>query len=251
MSRKLVLLKLIVAVALISQTFLLAQCACYPRKYQSFFDLPVEEQHEQFRTYPLEMQFDIFVYDVNCHHPSTKFGSDIVMRGEEAIPFLKERFAEAKPGVLKMLIMGMFAEMSITGYADLRDHEDLLAYLEKEVASMHPFYRNWGERELQFIRGTNETLDWEDAIAERGEEAIPDLKEQLEKAQSEWDQVTIIRLFAYMSVGRHGDLRKDKDLLAFLEKVVSSMKDPVYKRMAERELHRIKETNEELNREEQ
>jgi hypothetical protein len=230
---------------LASQAFLLAQCSCIPKEYESFFGLHAEQQYGEFQTYALEKQFEIFEYDLKCRHPNDFGLSQIIaMRGEEAIPFLKERIEEAKSDRQQVAIISIFTHMSIMRYAELRDDPELMALLEEVIASMHPSYRKRGERAWWVIK---EEPDWEDDIAARGEGAIPFLMERLEQAQSDWHRVQIIRLFLYMSEKGYGDFRDDPQVIASLEEVVAALEDyPTnYRSMGEEELMRIKERNDE------
>jgi hypothetical protein len=228
------------AVLVAFQVCAMVRCTCIPNEYREFENLSLEQQHEQFRTFPIEKQFDIYMYHMKCiHPPDTEFTNDIAARGDEAVPFLMEKLTEAQSERDQIYIIGILRTMSILRYADLRKNPENVDQLVETVASMRPFWRGMGERGLWFIE---EERDWEDDIAANGEEAIPSLKLRLEDS-SGWLQLDILRLFRYMCVNHYGDFRDNPELMIFLEDVVASMEErPTdFRELGERQLQQIRE----------
>ncbi len=111
-----------------------------------------------------------------------------------------------------------------------RKHAEFRMFSIEKQYDVHMYYmRRWPPR-----------VEFEKDIAMRGWEVVPFLRDKLEQARSDRDQVFIISIFTKMSINRHADLREDRELIVLLEDVVASM-HPAWSRHGEHDLWYIKE----------
>jgi hypothetical protein len=120
--------------------------------YSDFFGLAPEKQHEEFLKYPIEKQFDIYIYAMTKRHPpDLAFANDIARSGGEVIPFLVTKLEQAGESV-QQKIMLIFEMMARGKYYSFENNKNLIAKLEEVVLSMkHPLYKERSMKSLSAI----------------------------------------------------------------------------------------------------
>ena len=78
------------------------------------------------------------------------------------------------------------------------------------------------------------------ALASQGRTVVPQLLQRLRNEPAEYRQLDLILLFELMN-SRYVDLKNDKEVIGTIQEVVAKMKDPDWKRMAEKSLAAINE----------
>jgi hypothetical protein len=59
-----------------------------PPECRPFLNLPREQRHTEFRTYPIEKQLDVYLCAMKSEPPDLTLADDIANRGPEVIPFV-------------------------------------------------------------------------------------------------------------------------------------------------------------------
>jgi len=136
-------------------------CACVSVSAQeqstqpiaAFFALPLQQQHEEFRKFLLDKQFEIFVYSMQRRHPADlSFAYDMTSKGQAAATFLAEKLEATKDEWTQELIVYAFEVMAKQKYYAVASDGRLVAQLKRVVASMkRPANRKNSERSLKAI----------------------------------------------------------------------------------------------------
>ena len=101
---------------------------------RKFFDLPLREQEQLFRTYSVDKQVDLYLCGMNREPPETAYAAYIAEGGEKNIPYLLQRLKAERLEMVQTEIIDIFTVMAIKG--QLRGREDVIAELEEVVAKM-------------------------------------------------------------------------------------------------------------------
>src|SRR5436305_15070311 len=67
-----------------------------PEECRAFNELPTEQQHAEFRAYPIERQLDVYLCMMKTEPPSSEFADDIADHGPNAIRFVVDRMKASK-----------------------------------------------------------------------------------------------------------------------------------------------------------
>jgi hypothetical protein len=106
-----------------------------PSEYKEFFALPLSQQLEQFRTYPVSKQLDLYLYDWNYIHPAkVGFAYTIAERGETVAPFLVDRLILERNEHSQDAIIHIFEVMYERGL--LRTGNHVVQTIRHVVANM-------------------------------------------------------------------------------------------------------------------
>ena len=114
-----------------------------------FFTLPLDQRYATFPNYPLDNQFEIYVYSVHyVHSEYINLGLIIAKRGREAVPFFKEKLRTLPLGVYSDEILFVFVTMQHRKYYDVAGDTELMALLARTVEAEN--YRPGGDAEAYF-----------------------------------------------------------------------------------------------------
>lgn len=101
-------------------TFAFTACGWYPLGRDPFFDLDVKSRREAMRTYPLERQWTLYLYDHQRMHPGDlALAEPIAARGEPAARYIVERLAETTNDFDHPAALWVFGTMQRRGYFDI------------------------------------------------------------------------------------------------------------------------------------
>jgi hypothetical protein len=101
---------------------------------RSFLALPAVDQHSVFQQKTLSKQMDLCLCALRQEPPDLQLAYEISDRGEEAIPVLKEKLANARDEVDQHDIIFIFELMSRKGY--LRGKSELITEIRDVVDAM-------------------------------------------------------------------------------------------------------------------
>ena len=92
--------------------------ACRTR--DPFFDLPAATQLETMSAYPLERQWQLYLYGYQRIHPPTlRLADPIAERGEQAVPYILGQLASSFNEIDFMSALWVFERMRHRGYFDI------------------------------------------------------------------------------------------------------------------------------------
>ena len=104
-------------------------------EYKDFFDLPLQRQVEEFSTYPIGKQLDLYLYDWNYVHPAkVGFAHTIAEKGESVVPFLMSRLNTEKNENSQDAILHIFEIMFERGF--LSHRKDVLEVTRSVISNM-------------------------------------------------------------------------------------------------------------------
>lgn len=134
-------------------TLFTSGCATLSDDTTRFFDQNVERQHEEFRTLPIERQYELYRAGILAWHPPhTRFAVDLASRGEEAVPYLLAKLEEERFDQMKDRIIVVLRVMSRIYGVELHKDDAVMLQLETTVASMlDPVYRQQSAYSLRQI----------------------------------------------------------------------------------------------------
>ena len=124
---------------------------------QRFFTLPLERQHFEFRTYPFDKQYAIYMYSMERRHPpDLSFAYEIAARGKEVVPMLLQKVKETGNEWEQDRIIYVFVAMARQDSYDVKSDHNLIKTLRATVASMQKeTVRENSSRYLAEIVGTS------------------------------------------------------------------------------------------------
>ena len=128
-------------------------CATLSDDTVRFFDQDVERQHEEFRTLPIERQYELYRAGILAWHPPhTRFAVDLASRGEEVVPYLLTKLEEERWDQMKDRIILVLRVMTQLYGVELYKDDAVMLQLETTVASMlDPHYRRQSAYSLRQI----------------------------------------------------------------------------------------------------
>ena len=140
-------------IALVALTSLATGCAHLSDDTTRFFDQDVERQHEEFRTLPIERQYELYRAGIHAWHPPhTRFAVDLASRGEEVVPYLIAKLEEERWDHMKERIILVLRVMTRIYGVELHKDDAVMLTLENTVASMDdPLYRRQSAYSLRQI----------------------------------------------------------------------------------------------------
>ena len=107
-----------------------------PAEDRAFFELPLQQRHEKFRTLPVEKQLELYFYAVQRHPPDYGFANDIAQRGEGIIPLLVERLKREKDESKQRDIIYIFKALADEG--GLSNRQEVITLIEQVTFAMKP-----------------------------------------------------------------------------------------------------------------
>jgi len=119
----------------------------------TFFALPLQRQHEEFRTYSLDKQYEIFIYSMQRRHPADlSFAYDIASKGQPAAGFLSGKLQGTSNEWTQENIIYVFEVMAKQKYYSVSSDRKLITQLRRAVTSMkRTDTRENSERSLKTI----------------------------------------------------------------------------------------------------
>jgi hypothetical protein len=104
---------------------------------EKFFALPLKQQHSQFRSYPFEKQYAIYMYSMEKRHPpDPSFAYDIAQQGNSVQPMLLHKLEVGRNEKEQERIIYVFLAMARQGWYDVKSDSSMMHALEAAVASM-------------------------------------------------------------------------------------------------------------------
>jgi hypothetical protein len=125
--------KMIVMVVCLS-CLLFRGCAERSEGCRQFLDLPRQQRQEQFKTYSVEKQLDVYLCAMNVEPPDLSLADKIADRGETAIPSLIEKLKTSQREIDQEDIIYVFEVMSDRGL--LRGRKDVIAEISQVIDNM-------------------------------------------------------------------------------------------------------------------
>jgi hypothetical protein len=113
---------------------LLRGCAEQPEECKQFLDQPRQQRQEQFKTYPIEKQLDMYLCAMKVEAPDLSLADKIADGGETAIPSLIERLKAGQREIDQEDIIYVFEVMSDRGL--LRGRKDVIAEISRVIDNM-------------------------------------------------------------------------------------------------------------------
>ena len=123
----------VAAVALLACVSAWAGCGL-PAECRDFNELPVERQHAEFRSYPIERQLDVYLCMMKNEPPGSEFANDIADRGAEAIPLVVAKMKAVKDEGGQANLIHVLEVMSYRGY--LNGRKDVIAEVGDTISKM-------------------------------------------------------------------------------------------------------------------
>src|ERR671914_691198 len=77
------------------------QCARKRSEMDTLLDLPMREQEETFKRFPLATQVDVYVQAMYVEPPQTRYASYLASNGKQVVPFLLDRLRKEKSDTAK------------------------------------------------------------------------------------------------------------------------------------------------------
>lgn len=130
-----------------------AGCGSVPPEYETFLELPSNQQRDELRKFPPEKQLEYYFAGLKYMHPGNKGLADVIAeRGKSALPFLIDRLRKEKSERNKAEIIFIFEVMHVS-YYNLKDEGEVLSLLEETKADAEwPELRRKSEEALKLIR---------------------------------------------------------------------------------------------------
>jgi len=123
-----------------------------PTEYKELFRLPLNQQEQRFRQFPLEKQVDIYVRAMYVEPPLTRYATYVASNGKEVLPFLLARLESEKSDTAKAHLFYAFTVVH-ERYYSLTNENSTLRSLESVTTNMSDQYRkNQCEQYLRTIR---------------------------------------------------------------------------------------------------
>jgi hypothetical protein len=120
-----------------------------PPEYKRIFDLPRDQQKEEFRRLPLDKQVDMFRYAIFREPPSIQYVNFLANDGREVIPLLLQRLREEKSDYAKAMLIRVFREMH-EKYYSLHNENEVIDVLKRESGTIND--SAWREESEKYIK---------------------------------------------------------------------------------------------------
>lgn len=111
-----------------------------PADYLKFKELPIRQQHCEFKKLSIEKQIDYCLLDRNREPPDLSFADDIASQGRAVIPALLKRLRDEKAEYRQEAIVNIFEDMN-RHYVDLRSDKEVLGAIKEAIEKMED--RDW------------------------------------------------------------------------------------------------------------
>ena len=133
----------------VSVIFLGAQCNNHtPSEYDRIFNLPREQEREEFNKLPLDKQVDMYLVAMAGEPPNTIYISFLVSNGKAVMPHMLKRLEEEKEDYAKSDLVLAFRDMHRNIY-NLHDESEVIFKLRQATQTIkHPF---WKEKSKEYI----------------------------------------------------------------------------------------------------
>jgi hypothetical protein len=79
-----------------------------PPEYKNLFRLPLDQQEQRFKQFPLDKQVDIYVRAMYVEPPLTRYATYIASNGKEVLPYLLARLKNEKSDTAKVHLFYAF-----------------------------------------------------------------------------------------------------------------------------------------------
>ena len=123
-----------------------------PSEYKELFTLPLDQQEQRFKQFPLDEQVEIYLRAMYVEPPLTRYASYIGSNGQKVLPVLLARLEREPSDTAKAHLFYAFKVIH-EQYYSLRNENSTVHSLENVWANMQDQYRkNQCERYLRAIR---------------------------------------------------------------------------------------------------
>jgi hypothetical protein len=120
-----------------------------PPEYARIFDLPLDQQAEEYRKLPLDKQVDMYLYAMQREPPSTRYVDLLASNGTSVIPHLLERLNQEEGDYAKTVLIRVFRNMH-EKFLDLRNDKELMETLKNEVSRIRD--SEWRAESEQYLK---------------------------------------------------------------------------------------------------
>ena len=144
--------KLLISFSILS-VLTMSKCGL-PPEFADFRGLTPEQEHEKFKTLPIDKKVGFHLVKMRFHPPVLSFAYDIADEGEKNLPYLLERLEREHDDMRKHHIIVIFGAIQ-TISVDLRIRDDIMGRLQTVVDHMRePIWKEMSEQSLQDIKST-------------------------------------------------------------------------------------------------
>jgi len=105
-----------------------------PQQCRAFFDLPSEQRHVEFRTFPVPKKLDVYLCAMKGEPPDLSLAADIADLGPGAIPAVVDKLKHSKSEVDQENLIYLLEVMSELRY--LRGRNDVIGEVRDVIDSM-------------------------------------------------------------------------------------------------------------------
>jgi hypothetical protein len=120
-----------------------------PPEYRRIFDLPSDQQEEEFKKFPLDKQVDMYRYAMSREPPDMKYVDFLASNGKWAIPYLLGRLQGEESDYFKSDLILVFRTMH-QEYYNLRNESEVIQRLRQESARIRDSF--WREESEKYIK---------------------------------------------------------------------------------------------------
>src|SRR5687768_419712 len=116
------------------------QCARKHSEMDTLLNLPMKEQEETFKQFPLAKQVDVYVQAMYVEPSQTRYASYLASNGKQVVPFLIDRLRKETSDTVKAHLFFAFQVMHEKYYSLTRE-SDVLEVLKTTSRAMTDNYR--------------------------------------------------------------------------------------------------------------
>lgn len=113
---------------------MLRGCGERPEECKQFLDLPRQQREEQFKSYPIEKQLDLYLCGMRVEPPQAGLAYDIADKGEPAIAVVVQRLRTSNDELDQEHLIYVLEVMSDRGL--LRGRKDVIADISQVIDNM-------------------------------------------------------------------------------------------------------------------
>jgi hypothetical protein len=123
-----------------------------PADYLKFKELPVTQQHCEFKKLPIDKQIDYYLFDRSREPPDFSFAYDIASQGAKVIPPVLKRLRD-EPAEYRQVDLILLLEFITTQYVDLENDKEVIITIEEIVGKMKdPDWKRMAEKSLAAVK---------------------------------------------------------------------------------------------------
>jgi hypothetical protein len=116
------------------------QCAREHSEMDILLNLPMKEQEENFKKFPLSKQVDVYIQAMYVEPPQTRYADYLASNGKQVLQFLIDRLKQEKSDTAKAFLFFAF-EVMHEKYYSLSKEKEVLESLKTTSIGMSDNYR--------------------------------------------------------------------------------------------------------------